>query len=80
MWFEPESINDSCFPHWQVGRKPGLEVEGRREAPIGAQSAADQVGMLLIEMRKLGSGKARTCSLEDTMLELDEKNKTGGYG
>ncbi len=35
MWFEPESINDSCLLHWQAGRKPGLELEGPCEVPIG---------------------------------------------
>ena len=27
MWFEPESVNDSCIPHWQWRYRPQLEVE-----------------------------------------------------
>lgn len=47
---------------------PRLEVEGPCEVPVGGpQSAADQVGLLLIETKRAGSVKANSSTMRGWM-------------
>ena len=54
MWFEPDSVNDSCIPHWQLVCY-GAKIRSRGtllRSQQGPQSAAIQLRMPLIEATK----------------------------